>query len=458
MHLVLITHLFILLFTILFIGCSGGGGGDDVVEDEDNQQDIAEFCKVDVLTAEITGPERTTYTIGETFTLTGSGKDPTIGCIEEKADEYLIWTTDAYGRIGEGMSVDVETADVAPGTYLITLTVSNEAGETTTDTITIELREPDAVLDPEEFGSIQEALDNALPGEIIQLKAKTYEESIVVRNEDITIQGQGTGSTILRGDGTQPVITNSSMTGTSLNLTIRGLAIENGHTGIDFGRSDNFTLEDCLIRGNRENGIFTMDVNGLTIRKCTIMSNGQSGIYFNRSEATIANSRVADNGRDGITIASSDAAISNSIVNSNGRLGILITSGTQLEDGTLPVSSASISYCTVDSNSGGGINLYQDAGPSSIEKSILSLNTLTGIIQAKASGLSLNNILFWQNGCDWSNAGECQSNYDPIISVAGKDPLYVDGTNYDFHLQAGSPALTDFGEQIGAYGNGGTPP
>ena len=454
-----LSNLCILLFILLATGCAGsGGGGNDVAEDEVNPQEIAEWCRVDVLTAEITGPEKTAYTLGETFTLTGWGKDPTIGCIEDKANEYLIWTADPYGQIGEGTSVDVETADAPPGNYVITLTVSNKAGETATDTITIELREPSAVLDPEKFGSVQAAVDNALPGEIIQLEAKTYEESIMVRGEDITIQGQGSGSTVLRSDGTVPVISISSMIGTSMNLTIRGLTIENGHTGIEFVRADNLTLEDCLIKGNRENGIFTMDANGLTIRECTIMSNGQSGIYLNRSEATISNSRIAANGRDGIAIASSDAAISNSIVNSNSRLGIYITSGTPLEDGTLPISSASISYCTVGSNSGGGIYVYQDAGPSSIEKSILSLNSLSGITQVNASGLSLDKILFWQNNCDWSNAGECQFDFNPVNSVAGKDPLYVDGTNYDFHLKSGSPGLTEFGEQIGAYGNGGTPP
>jgi parallel beta-helix repeat protein len=100
---------------------------------------------------------------------------------------------------------------------------------------------------PQDYPTIQQALDAADPGEKIQVTAGTYEEDITVE-KSLTLKGEGPGNTIIDGKGTRNVVTVKAS-----NVKINGFTIRNGSYGIYIGYSTACTLRDNHIEDNRWN-------------------------------------------------------------------------------------------------------------------------------------------------------------------------------------------------------------
>jgi len=100
---------------------------------------------------------------------------------------------------------------------------------------------------PQDYPTIQQALDAAESGEEIWVAAGEYEEHITVE-KPLTITGEGPGTTIIDGKGTRNVVTVRAS-----NVSLIGFTVRNGSYGIYLGYSTACTLRNNHLKDNRWN-------------------------------------------------------------------------------------------------------------------------------------------------------------------------------------------------------------
>ena len=162
-----------------------------------------------------------------------------------------------------------------PGTYTLN-GVCIWAGLWTS--ITVIIASPGLHLVPDDYLTIQEAINNATEGDTIFVREGTYYENVVV-NKSISLIGENKDSTVIDGNltGTVVVITANS-------TSISGFTIQNSgefpHSGIYLN-----STADCEIIGN-------------------VIINHYDGIGLSRTvNSTIVENSVIDCERDGIMLA-----------------------------------------------------------------------------------------------------------------------------------------------------------
>jgi parallel beta-helix repeat protein len=99
---------------------------------------------------------------------------------------------------------------------------------------------PTTIKVPQDYTTIQEAIYQASPGDIIQVSSGTYQENLVI-NKNLTLQGENKTSTIIEGSGSDYTVIQALLT----TVNISGFTIKNGGNGI--------WLEKCngsVITGN----------------------------------------------------------------------------------------------------------------------------------------------------------------------------------------------------------------
>ena len=160
------------------------------------------------------------------------------------------------------------------------------------------------------FGSIQCAVNYALPGEIIEVGPGSYKESVVI-DKDIVIKSIDPnnpfyiGGTIINGDSEGPVL---MLSDNSSACQINGLTIRAGETGIS-GSGTNAAIYNCRIMDNISYGIKLTQESKPHLLNCLITANGQVGIIMLPGsgrgnppcEPIIENCIIVDNGQAAIT-------------------------------------------------------------------------------------------------------------------------------------------------------------
>jgi len=112
---------------------------------------------------------------------------------------------------------------------------------------------------PNQYSTIQGAVDDASEGDTICVKPETYEEQVVIETADLTLRGSGNPKNIVvdGGSGTRETIDVNGASG----VTIDGFTVENtGGSGDSLesfgvrvtGESDDFTFRDSVIKGINE--------------------------------------------------------------------------------------------------------------------------------------------------------------------------------------------------------------
>ncbi|NIR16099.1 MAG: hypothetical protein GWN86_20125 [Desulfobacterales bacterium] len=202
---------------------------------------------------------------------------------------------------------------------------------------------------PEDYGSIQEAVDAANPRDIILVSAGIYYEHVTV-NKTVSLLGENHKTTIIDGNNRSDIILNV----TANNVKISGFTIQNA------GGLANPT--SC--------GVFLDGCNGTTIHGNTIASNLAGGILMIGSAGNmIINNHILDNGGGvpslrygwGIMLANSTGNIFfNNTISNNEVLGIGLSSS----DDNI------VKYNTFTNNSEG-------VGISSSTRNVISENVMT---------------------------------------------------------------------------------
>jgi hypothetical protein len=180
----------------------------------------------------------------------------------------------------------------------------------------------------ERYASIQQAIEEAQPGDEIVLNEGTYHEDIDVQGKRLTLRSVdpnrlgAAATTIIRGTQTVVTIAGADAGGTLAGLTItggtRGILCSGAHPalvrcriiglrgpGLELREGASPSLSRCIIADNQADGVAMIKEPGrggrssrATLTNCTIVRNGQAGvsggtptiasciIYFNGASIT----------------------------------------------------------------------------------------------------------------------------------------------------------------------------
>jgi CubicO group peptidase (beta-lactamase class C family) len=210
------------------------------------------------------------------------------------------------------------------------------------------------------YATIQAAVDLAEEGEVIVIDPGTYEETVNLTGKDIVLRGAGwdvpsaAADTVLRGDGTQPVV---FLSGNGNRFVVEGLTLTGGSVGARVEASG-ARLVGCHVTGNRGAGIEAVDEAAPALRRCVVAGNGAQGITLPprtvgrkpvHSSADVVNCTLVQNAQEAI---------------SGGRLrvvsSILYDNGGAAGTAQLAPHSAEVTYCNVQGGFAGTGNIDAD--------------------------------------------------------------------------------------------------
>ena len=290
---------------------------------------------------------------------------------------------------------------------------------------------------PNEYPTIQSAIDSASDYDTVYVHSGIYVENIVFNNKSIFLIGQDRNNTIVDGNQTCPVI---NLTG---NSTVESLKIQNAG-GVCYGGgiratgNDSKLVRNCIITNNilsdtastRGGAIFGN--NALRISNCVISNNFASsycgGIY---NAGFIQNSIVSNNHLTGIfgvdTIINCISADNGKGVMIFGPDSTIIKNCTFLRnnDGVEYINSVgnTIENCIFQENNR---NLFFWRNSS---QSYSNVTTNNSILQGgqTTNGLSNSSYIITNGDAYWGS-----NIYDTIAS-------FIDSANGNFNLVPGTP-------------------
>ena len=144
--------------------------------------------------------------------------------------------------------------------------------------------------------SIQAAVTAAQPGDTIQLHPGVYEDVVVIKKDDITIQGAGSGEdgTILHPPATLPgrcfggiggiCVLGDVRAGVAVNgVTVTGIRAEGFVFGMVAVAAHLTSFEGNAAVDNEEYGIAAFDSNSTTMADNVVSGSGEAGLYVGDS-------------------------------------------------------------------------------------------------------------------------------------------------------------------------------
>jgi parallel beta-helix repeat protein len=335
-------------------------------------------------------------------------------------------------------------------TYYYAVASADEAGNQTMDDNNGEYYQfhsfvPTCYYVPDDFSTIQGAINAVLSGDIIIVRSGTYAENINFRGKAIKVRSNsGPEVTVIDGTGYGSVFTFDS--GEGRHSRLEGFSVIDGG-GAYFGRygggiycidSSSPTISDCIISGNTcdwyGGAVFCEHYSSPTITNCVISNNSAGkvggGIYCRyNSSPTITSCTISDNvssaSAGGIYCAdNSNLKITNCVIVGNKATGY--------KGGAIYCQNSSspmITNCTISGNSaldtGGGIYCNQYSAPT-ILNTILWGNAPEEIDVGPYGSSAIVTYSDMKRG--WEGTGNIDS-----------DPLFMGGD--DYHLSVGSPCI-----------------
>ena len=236
----------------------------------------------------------------------------------------------------------------SPGTYIVTLEVTDndKPAMKDTETVTVYIGIPRSV--PAQEPTIQDAIDTAQDGDMIIVNPGTYYEDIDFKGKKITIQSTNPDdwgiveSTVIEGSvefneqetyGSAikgiKITSSSPLTGTGIFIAggadftypiIANCIIENYYYGIGCYGDNAPHIQNCKIRNNKLGIFVNYGYSVLWTLSCWIYNN-ETGIAFLNDQAVagaIANNTIVGNSNCGVNIRYLDIEFANNILWDNG--------------------------------------------------------------------------------------------------------------------------------------------
>jgi len=165
---------------------------------------------------------------------------------------------------------------------------------------------------PDDYDTIQAAVDAAEPGNIIRVAAGTYPGDVLIRSKRFSLRGASEGKTIIRGyvriyDSTE--------------ISFEGFTVTAG--GI-YAKNSSIIIIGNKISKNPGPGLWVEQCMHIAVGDNEISLNGSEGIVVDASAGVIGESLVTDNATDGIVVHNSSITLVANRILSNKRDGVAI--------------------------------------------------------------------------------------------------------------------------------------
>lgn len=265
--------------------------------------------------------------------------------------------------------------------------------------------QPGLVRVPQDYSTIQQAIDASSPGVTILVSAGTYNENITVW-KPLTVKGENKQATIIAKLGVFAVCEIAAD-----NSTVSGFTIEGGSVGVWIHGSDYVTVIDNIIVNN-DDGVWTTSSIAVTVAGNIMTDNLFMGLYLYSSNDTIVDYNKLTNNTYGAYLENSrDNSIHDNNVSLNYGDGFFIAGS----------SHNTLFHNMIFANTFG---VYLEGSNSN---AIYENHLLDNLEQAWADSAEANN---WDNGVKgnyWSDYNGVDSNGDGV----GDTPYVINQNNQD---------------------------
>ena len=239
------------------------------------------------------------------------------------------------------------------------------------------------------YHKIEKAMDEADKGDEIHVRSGEYHENIKIKS-GVKLIGSGKYSTVIRAkNDNKPAVTMKN------GSKISDVAVKNGYNGIEVEGDGKATIEDCVIKRNRRDGVEidkcdTSEFRRVLISNSVIKENGRSGINSEKRRVDLEKNEIYENKSDGIRLASGVSAwLNNNLIRDNHGSALTVTldfSNIWIKDNQFRDSD----------REGIEISSYGNSGKINIQKSKIWNNNRYGIAKV-ARNTSVSNEYWNKN-------------------------------------------------------------
>lgn len=292
--------------------------------------------------------------------------------------------------------------------YSFPLSATNQQSQTT---------EPSACLEnilyvggsgPGNYSKIQDAIDDASPGDTVFVYSGLYEENIII-STSIHLIGAGKNTTVIDGKRYSSVIVISADNTHIQNFTVQNAKDDIHSAGIEITGAGDVFLSQNIIQENAGFGISLQGPSaaGTRVESNTIRNNSYGIYVFNSPEVKITANTIYDN-EEGIYVIGSFASeiINNTVTNRD--LGIhLESTSTVLVWGNFVVNNANGVYAfnsseiTFYDNTIGWNRWYglwlKDTSYCVVNDNVISTNIDVGLFLESSFDTIVANNTLWDN-------------------------------------------------------------
>jgi parallel beta-helix repeat protein len=183
---------------------------------------------------------------------------------------------------------------------------------------------PTIIRVPQDYTTIQEAINHANPGDTVNVSAGTYYENLFI-DKNLTLTGENRENTILNAMGGCGIEVNST------SVTITEFTIVNATNGIYIEESNRCIVSHNNVTGSHgnitdyERGIYLYHTNNSIVTDNAVSDVGYRGIVLcgHSSENTITLNTVRDCGNGIVLSGEGDFIFHNNFVNNQNQTGFL---------------------------------------------------------------------------------------------------------------------------------------
>ena len=157
-------------------------------------------------------------------------------------------------------------------------------------------------------GSIQEAVDQAQPGDTIRVAPGTYRESVLVELPNLTLVGQVAG-------GRRPVLTGEGRRENGLVVCAAAFELQGFElrdytaNGVLIQRTSNVSLRDLIANHTGEYGLFAVNSSQVVIEDSVAIGASDTGIYVGQSQDVTVSGNEATENVSGFEIENSSRVV-----------------------------------------------------------------------------------------------------------------------------------------------------